>query len=216
MATENLHVPATVSDWNPPASGRSAVAAPELARTPVNDGLIEVASDMAPGKALDLGCGEGQNSIWLAQRGWVVTGVDISPGAITEARAVAAEAGVAAVFDVTDITRWRPASRFDLVVATFSLPARGTGRSRMLEMAAEAVAPGGTILLTELDISLARQAGLAERYLVSAEELERHLGGFRVHRSGVRIARQRHGYDELMLPAASVVATRRTDLRSLY
>ena len=56
---------------------------------------------------------------------------------------------------------------------------------------------------------------MAEKHLVSREELERHLDGFRVHRSVTRSARHRHGYDERFLPVASVVATRRTDLRTL-
>jgi 2-polyprenyl-3-methyl-5-hydroxy-6-metoxy-1,4-benzoquinol methylase len=206
MATEHVHAP--VADW-------ASVALPEIAPTPVDQDLIDTAGDLAPGKAIDLGCGSGQNSIWLAQRGWTVTAVDISPGAIADAGDAAQRAGVTVVLDVADITDWRPASRFDLVVSTFALPARGMGRSRMLEMAAAAVAPGGTILISEFDISLRKEGWMAEKYLVSAEELERHLEGFRVNRSTVRISRHRHGYEERVLPVATVVATRRTDLRSL-
>ena len=220
MATEHVHVPAHASDWaSPPAAHASdwaSVAAPEKARPPVDEGLIELAASMPPGKALDLGCGEGQNSIWLAQRGWIVNAVDLSPSAISEARLQAQAAGVAdtIVFRAADISDWRPVSRYDLVFCTFGLPARGMGRSRMLDMAAAAVAPGGTILLTEFDISLRREGWMAEKYLVSTEELERHLAGFRVDRSVTRIARHRHGYEERVLPVASVIATRRTDLRT--
>jgi hypothetical protein len=57
---------------------------------------------------------------------------------------------------------------------------------------------------------------MPEKYLVSVEELERHLGGFRIERSGVRRARHRHGYEERVLPVANVIATRRTDLRSSF
>jgi 2-polyprenyl-3-methyl-5-hydroxy-6-metoxy-1,4-benzoquinol methylase len=216
MATEHVHVPAPASDWTTPASDWPSVAAPEVARTPINEGLIEVATGMVPGKALDLGCGEGQNSVWLAQRGWVVNSVDMSPGAISEARSAADAAGVAVVFDVADISDWRPVSRYDLVFCTFALPARGMGRSRMLDMAVAAVAPGGTILVTEFDISLRKEGWMAEKYLVSTEELERHLDGFRVNRSAVRMARHRHGYEERILPVANVIATRRTDLHTSY
>jgi 2-polyprenyl-3-methyl-5-hydroxy-6-metoxy-1,4-benzoquinol methylase len=222
MATEPVNVPVHASDWASPvaapASDWASVAAPETARTPVNEDLIEVTSEMAPGKALDLGCGEGQNSVWLAQRGWIVNAVDISPGAVGEARDLAVAVGVdrTIVFDVADISDWRPVSRYDLVVCTFALPARGMGRSRVLDMAASAVAQGGTILLTDFDISLRREGWMAEKYLVSTEELERHLGGFRVDRSAVRRARHRHGYDERVLPVANVIATRRTDLRSAF
>ena len=222
MATEHVHVPAQASDWAPPAATPTPDWAPasalERPRTPVNEGLIEVASPMVPGKALDLGCGEGQNAIWLAERGWIVNAVDMSPSAIAEACDYAAAAGVdrTIVFDVADIASWTPASRYDLVFCTFALPARGMGRSRMLDMAAAAVAPGGAILVTEFDSSLRRDGWMAEKYLVSVEELERHLGGFRVEQAGVRRARHRHGYEERVLPVANVIATRRTDLRSSF
>jgi 2-polyprenyl-3-methyl-5-hydroxy-6-metoxy-1,4-benzoquinol methylase len=225
MATEHVTVPARASDWAMPAT------APELApttpppvtpvferpRTPVDEGLIAVASAMAPGKALDLGCGEGQNAVWLAERGWLVKAVDMSPGAISEAHDQATAAGVerSILFEVADLAEWSPVSRYDLVFCTFALPARGMGRSRMLDMAAAAVAPGGTILLTEFDSSLHREGWMAEKYLVSVDELERHLSGFRIEQAGVRVARHRHGYEERLLPVANVVATRRTDLRTL-
>ena len=222
MATEHVHVPAHASNWATPTAAPApdwaSVAAPEKARTPVNEGLIEIASEMPPGKALYLGCGEGQNSIWLAERGWIVNAVDMSPSAIGEARDLAAGRGVdrTIVFDVADISDWRPVSRYDLVFCTFALPARGMGRSRMLDMAAAAVAPGGTILLTDFDISLRREGWMAAKYLVSVEELERHLDGFRVERSAVRVARHHHGYEERVLPVANVIATRRTDLRTSF
>ena len=220
MATEHVHVPAHASDWASPAAAHApdwaSVAAPERALTPVDEGLIELASTMPPGKALELGCGEGQNSIWLAQRGWIVNAVDISPSAIAEARQQAQAGGVAdtIIFHATDISQWRPVSRYDLVFCAFGLPARGMGRSRVLDMAAAATAPGGTIMLTEFDISLRREGWMAEKYLVSTDELERHLAGFRVDRSVTRFARHRHGYEERVLPVARVIATRRTDLRT--
>jgi 2-polyprenyl-3-methyl-5-hydroxy-6-metoxy-1,4-benzoquinol methylase len=222
MASEQAQVPAHASDWATPvvapAADWTTLRAPEKPRTPVNEDLIEMASALPAGKALDLGCGEGQDSVWLAQRGWVVNAVDVSPSAIAEARELADAVGVdrTIVFGVADISQWRPASRYDLVICTFALPARGMGRSRTLEMAAAAVAPGGTILLSEFDISLHREGWMAEKYLVSTEQLERHLDGFRVERSTVRMARHRHGYEERVLPVATVIATRRTDLRSLY
>ncbi len=221
MATEQVPVPVHASDWATPAATTPdwAVApALERPRTPVNEGLIEVASSMVPGKALDLGCGEGQNAVWLAERGWIVTAVDMSSSAIADARDYATAAGVerTIIFEVADVAAWTPVSRYDLVFCTFALPARGMGRSRMLDMAAAAVAPGGTILITEFDASLRRDGWMAEKYLVSVDELERHLGGFRVEQAGVRRARHRHGYEERVLPVANVIATRRADLRTSF
>jgi 2-polyprenyl-3-methyl-5-hydroxy-6-metoxy-1,4-benzoquinol methylase len=215
MASEHVHVPAPASDWTTPASDWPIAAAPEVARNPVDEDLIAVAAGMSAGKALDLGCGEGHDSVWLAQRGWVVQGVDVSAGAIREARSAALAAGVTIVLDVADPSDWRPVSRYDLVLCTFALPARGMGRSRVVEMAAAAVAPGGTILLTDFDISLRKEGWMAEKYLVSTDELERYLDGFRIHRSAVRMARHRHGFEERVLPVANIIATRRTDLRTI-
>jgi SAM-dependent methyltransferase len=208
MTTEHASVPARAPGW-------AALAELQPPADPVDDGLIEAATDLVPGGALELGCGSGQDGVWLAGLGWNVTAVDPDPEAVERARAAAARAGVTIAFHLADLASWRPASRFDLVVLTYALPARGHGRSRTLEMAAAAVAPGGRILVTELDISLAREGRMAEKHLVSRDELERHLDGFRILRSSTRLTKRPHGYEELVLPVVSVVASRRTDLRTL-
>lgn len=201
-------VPAVGGDW-------SAVVELDALAPPVDPVVMDTAVDLPTGRALDLGCGVGQNSVWLAELGWSVTGVDISADAIDEARRAARAAGVAVAFDIADVAAWRPASSYDLVISTYALPARGMGRSRMLEMAAAAVASGGTIVLSELDISLHREGWMAEKHLVSTDELERHLDGFRIHRSSVSMSRHRHGYEEIVLPVAIVIAQKRTDLRTI-
>jgi SAM-dependent methyltransferase len=200
MAVERAHVPDAIDDRRPPS---------------VDPMLVEVTADLAPGKALDLGCGTGEDSVWLAGRGWNVTAVDPSSVSVARARMAAAEAGVSILFGVADLADWRPASRYDLVVLTYALPARGQGRSRTLERAVSAVAPGGRIVITDLDISLGSEGWMAQKHLVSRDELERHLDGFRILHCSTRMASRRHGYEELVLPVAHVVATRRTDLRTL-
>ena len=208
MTAEQIHV-------DVPASERVSAQPPEVATPPIDRDLRDTVADLASGKALELGCGVGHNSLWLAQRGWTVTGVDSSASAISDAHSAAAAAGLRPVFRIADITTWRPVSRFDLVISMFALPARGMGRSRLLETAAAAVAPGGTILISEFDVSLAREGWMEQKYLVSCDEIERYLSGFRITRSSVQLSRHMYGYDERVLPVATVVATRRTDLRSL-
>lgn len=81
--------------------------------------LVQLVDDgcLRPGRALDLGCGEGDNSIFLAGRGFDVTGVDFAPSAVSKARAKAAAAGVGATFVVDDLTRLRNVrGTFDLLV----------------------------------------------------------------------------------------------------
>jgi SAM-dependent methyltransferase len=225
MATEPVPLPAIAAAWTAPTSVASredeaataTLVASETLPTPPDEHLAAVAERLPPGKALDLGCGEGIESIWLAQLGWVVTAVDPSAEKLAAAheRATEVDVGRTIVFEQGDLTRWQPASRFDLVFCTMSLPARGQGRSRLLETAVDAVAQGGTIVLSDLDGSLGREEWMTERFLVTTEELRRAVDGFRIERSAVRLTSVRHGYDQRVLPVALVVATRRTDLRTL-
>jgi SAM-dependent methyltransferase len=69
-----------------------------------------------PGPALDLGCGAGSNSIWMAQRGYRVTAVDFMPQAVAMTRERAKAAGVALTVEQTDVTRFDHPGPFDVVL----------------------------------------------------------------------------------------------------
>jgi SAM-dependent methyltransferase len=111
--------------------------------------LVEEVQDLTPGRALDLGCGEGADAIWLAQQGWQVTAIDISSVALERA---AKHASVAGVGDQID---WRqhelgksfPDGTFDLVSAQFLHSMGNLPREEILRTAADAVAPGGILLI---------------------------------------------------------------------
>ena len=60
-----------VDEWD-------AAYAGDVPASPVDADLKAVASKLTPGTALDLGSGTGQNSIWLAQQGWDVLGIDFA------------------------------------------------------------------------------------------------------------------------------------------
>ncbi|MBT8202556.1 MAG: class I SAM-dependent methyltransferase [Acidimicrobiia bacterium] len=177
--------------------------------TPVDGHLTALVDGWDPGTALDLGCGLGQNSIWLAARGWTVTGLDIAANAIAGARRAAAEAGVDVDFAVADVREWQPTAEFDLVISTFALPARGPGRTAAIEAAARAVHPGGTLLLVEFDSSLADEGWMAPRDLVTVDELVPLLEGFTLVRAEVVETAHAHGHETRHLPAVVVVARRR-------
>lgn len=66
---------------------------------------IEGSEALAPGRALDLGCGTGTNSLYLARHGWQVVGVDLAAKAVRQARRKAKEAGLALEFYTADVTR---------------------------------------------------------------------------------------------------------------
>ncbi|MCA1189566.1 methyltransferase domain-containing protein [Saccharopolyspora sp. 6T] len=114
-----------------------------------NTALVEQVADLPPGRVLDLGCGEGGDALWFAGRGWQVTAVDLSPVVLGRARARSAEAGLGGGIDwrEVDLAVDLPAGEFDLVSAQFLHSWGELPRERVLRRAAEAVAPGGTLLV---------------------------------------------------------------------
>ncbi|WP_326600359.1 class I SAM-dependent methyltransferase [Streptomyces sp. NBC_01803] len=116
-----------------------------------NPALVDVAGALPPGTALDIGCGEGGDGVWLAGRGWRVTAVDVSGTALGRASASAAGAGVAARIDFQrhDLARTFPDGVFDLVSAHYLHAPIEFPRERILRAAASAVAPGGLLLIVD-------------------------------------------------------------------
>jgi thioredoxin reductase/SAM-dependent methyltransferase len=116
-----------------------------------NAQLVAEASDMKPGRALDVGSGEGADAVWLASRGWQVTATDIARTALDRAAAHAATAGD----DVAQRIAWHqvdlrhepvPAGPYDLVSSHFlHLPERE--RTELYARLADAVAPEGVLLI---------------------------------------------------------------------
>lgn len=126
---------------------RSATAAGH-----VNAPLAAVAADLPPGRALEAGCGQGGDALWLAERGWDVLGVDISTVAVDRARAEAERRGLTgrARFEQADLTTWTPEDRYDLVTASYVHPATADRAAFWSRLAAH-VATGGTLLLVQHD-----------------------------------------------------------------
>ena len=120
-----------------------------------NAALVAEVAQLAPGRALDVGSGEGGDALWLASRGWQVTGVDISQNALDKAAALAREREdvdpARLTWQQADLTGWSPTrTSFDLVTAHFMhLPL--VDRERLFPALADAVAPGGTLLVVGHD-----------------------------------------------------------------
>lgn len=114
-----------------------------------NAQLVAEVSGLAAGSALDVGCGEGGDVIWLARQGWRVTGADFSAGGLARAARHAEEAGVA-----EQIRWWQVDARsfaagtrsYDLVSTHFLHPPDG-GMVDVTRRLAGAVAPGGHLLV---------------------------------------------------------------------
>lgn len=116
-----------------------------------NPQLVTEAADLVPGAALDVGCGEGADAIWLAGRGWRVTAVDLSTVALERSSAHATDAGAEVAERIdwlhADITRWMPAAAtYDLVSAHFMHLAKDP-REALFGRLAGSVSPGGTLLI---------------------------------------------------------------------
>ena len=121
-----------------------------LAQRPPSAHLTDHAAELAPGRALDAGCGHGSEALWLAARGWRVTAVDFSASALAHGRDTAEELGpeIAERVDWVegDLGVWTPpAEAFDLVSSLYVHVAGSV--QEMVRRLASGVAPGGTLLL---------------------------------------------------------------------
>jgi SAM-dependent methyltransferase len=115
-----------------------------------NPQLTAEVVDLVPGTALDVGCGEGADAIWLARRGWRVTALDISTVALARGAARAAEASHDIAERITwlhaDVTAWAPEATYQLVSVQFMhLPSEQ--RDSVFRRLAACVAPGGSLLV---------------------------------------------------------------------
>ena len=116
-----------------------------------NPVLVDVVGDLRPGRALDLGCGEGGDAIWLARQGWHVRAVDVSATALARAAADSATAGIADRIDFQrhDLADTFPPGAFELVSAQYLHSPIAFPRVHVLQQAASAVTPGGLLLIVD-------------------------------------------------------------------
>ncbi|MFD8009249.1 class I SAM-dependent methyltransferase [Streptomyces sp. NPDC058955] len=122
-----------------------------------NGALVAEAGDLAPGRVLDVGCGEGADAIWLARGGWDVTALEVSGVALARAAAHGRDAGVAVRWVHAGLAEAAlPPGSFDLVSAQYPALLRTPDAAAERALLA-AVAPGGVLLLVH-------HAGMAERH----------------------------------------------------
>jgi SAM-dependent methyltransferase len=126
-------------------------SAPQIWSGRPNPHLVSDTGALTPGRALDVGAGEGADAIWLATHGWKVTAIDISAVALERGRAQAETLGA----DVSDNITWTqadvlvadlPDAAFDLVTVQF-VHFASTDRTTFFQRCIAAVAPGGTLMI---------------------------------------------------------------------
>jgi SAM-dependent methyltransferase len=162
------HQPHSAEEWDERYSGERIWSGNP------NEALVAEVAELSTGRALDVGCGEGADSVWLARRGWHVTALDISAKAVERTKALATDAGVhmegvtAALLDAPLAD-----ASYDLVSAMYpALLCTPTAEAeqRLLSL----VAPGGTLLVVhhgDIDREHALEQGYDPEDYVSPDDV---------------------------------------------
>ena len=144
----------------------------------VNETMASIVAELTPGAAIDLGCGEGGDVLWLAEQGWSALGLDISAIAVGRAREEAAARGLdRATFEAVNLDAWKPdPATVDLVTASFFQSSVALDRTAILRRAMTALRPGGRLVT----VSHAAPPSWAKDHpakMVSVQEEAAQLGG---------------------------------------
>jgi thioredoxin reductase len=117
-----------------------------------NGTLVAEVTSLEPGRALDVGCGEGGDAVWLAEQGWTVTALDVTQVALDRVARAGADRGLAIATVCSDLPRaGLPPGSFDLVSLQYPAIPR-TPEGGALNALLAAVAPGGTLLVVGHDL----------------------------------------------------------------
>ncbi|MGW6914878.1 class I SAM-dependent methyltransferase [Kitasatospora sp. NPDC054939] len=172
-----------------------------------NPALVREVDGLAPGRVLELGCGEGADAVWLAGQGWQVTAVDVSAVALARAAGHAVDAGVDGRIDwqCRDLGTDFPEGSYDLVCAQFLHSPTDLPRTAVLRAAAAAVEPGGVLLVVghaAFPVPVGGPAGDADRDGAHAEHSAQAGHG---HGHDEEQQHGRHDHADLHLPGPQEV-----------
>jgi SAM-dependent methyltransferase len=146
-----------------------------------NGRLVAEVAHLPPGRALDVGCGEGADAIWLAQQGWTVTAVDVSTVALRRAQEAAEAAGVTVEWLCGDaLSTPLAAASIDLVSLQYPALPKVSGDAAVTALL-DTVRPGGRLLAVYHDLDDGHRAHMKERGFdpddyVGVDDLRRLLG----------------------------------------
>lgn len=157
-----------------------------------NATLVDYTAGLTPGSALDIGCGEGADALWLKNQGWQVLGIDFAPTAVARTRERGVEAQVATFSSFS----YTP---FDLVSVHYGGVRATAEEVQRLE---RLVAPGGTLLFVHHEVESAELAmpewlaeNLRELEVITLTRRARHVseGAGAHHRNDVILVAKRAG-----------------------
>lgn len=141
-----------VERWN-----RILTADKPMFNTAPNAFLVEMTKGRTPGKALDVGMGQGRNAIWLAQQGWESTGFDPAERAVASARATAQKLGVTLRTEIATTQSFDfGENRWDLIVLSY------VGAREFHKKIVSSLKPGGIVVLEAMhrDATKGRSIGM--------------------------------------------------------
>ena len=180
-------------------------SAARVFRAEPDETLAQLAGPLVPGRAVDLGGGEGRNSLWLASRGWDVVAVDLSSVALERLRGYAAAEGLSVETVRGDLAAYvnsagRESPGFDLAVLAYVHPGADE-RTAILEASARSLAPGGYLFVVGHHVASFGVVGPPdESRLYREEDVSAALGGLEILR-----LEQRRGASDVHEPGTDLV-----------
>jgi SAM-dependent methyltransferase len=142
-----------------------------------NKFLAESVKGRPPGKALDIGMGQGRNSLFLAALGWEVTGFDISEVGVKQAQAEAAKRGLKINAQVGDVDKFDYGkARWDLVLGLYMHEYLARNSAKVVA----SIKPGGMLLVEGIHRDIGKNDMRGERYGYKDNELLKLFGGLRI------------------------------------
>ena len=168
--------------------------------------LVAEVEGLLPGRSLDIGCGEGQNAIWLAEHGWRASGIDFAAAAVERAASHASQRGADATFEVGDATTYEPGAQFDLVTFFYVHPPTPA----VLGHGSSLLVPGGVLLFVGHDRSDPGMHGqhLAASELTTPAEVAAMLRDLEIERAEV-VRHEIALHDEVVPAVSTLVRARR-------
>ena len=179
---------------------RRYAAAPRLFRAEPDESLVGFVTPLPAGTAVDLGAGEGRNSLWLARQGWDVTAIDASTVALDRLSAFARDEGLSVRTVVGDlVASLAVTDEADLIVLAYVHPDRAA-RAQLLAAAAASLRVGGHLFVVGHHLSSLGIVGPPDAGRLYTEDDLRVVPGMEL-----MSLRLRHGDSDVTEPGTDVV-----------
>jgi cyclopropane fatty-acyl-phospholipid synthase-like methyltransferase len=191
----------TATDQGSGATWDKRYASQGWSRVP-DPSLVEKVAPLPPGRALDLGCGTGRNSLWLARQGWAVRGIDSSRVGLQMAADQAAQEDLRITTEQVDLATFQPTPGYYDLVVIANIHLAPELRDVVFDRAAAAVAAGGYMYIIGHHVDALGRSGPPSRERLFEESLFRsRFDGFTV----LTLERRETASDDDEMPDVSLL-----------